>query len=228
MGVDVLDLRRIKELLLRGYPIMIHDSSGREDEVDMVIYAPAVGAEHISLLRTVAGGLICYVMPLSIGRELGLKYMDEILRECGFTELTKRRLGYGDPPNFSLWVNHVGAKTGIRDEDRALTIRELDRVVELVIKGDVASARRKFYSEFISPGHVPILLGRGLKVRRGHTELSIALAELVGLRPSLVIAEMLSDYGAMSVDEARNVANYLGTLVLEGEEIIRTYEGLNQ
>ncbi len=208
-------------MLANGYPVMIHDSRGREDEVDMIIYAPTIESRHINLLRTVAGGLICYVMPLSIGRELGLKYMDEILNEVGFNELTKRRLSYGDPPNFSLWVNHVGAKTGIRDEDRALTIRKLDEVVKLVIEGRVADGRRKFYSEFISPGHVPILLGRGLEVRRGHTELSIALAELVGLRPSLVIAEMLGDEGALSVEEAKEIADYLGTVVIEGNEIIK-------
>ncbi len=216
-----MELSKIRELLANGYPVMIHDSSGREDEVDMVIYAPTIESRHINLLRTVAGGLICYVMPLSIGRELGLKYMDEILNEVGFNELTKRRLSYGDPPNFSLWVNHVSAKTGIRDEDRALTIRKLDEVVKLVIEGKVSDGRRKFYSEFISPGHVPILLGRGLKVRRGHTELSIALAELVGLRPSLVIAEMLGDGGALSVEEAKEIADYLGTLVIEGDEIIK-------
>ncbi len=208
-------------MLANGYPVMIHDSRGREDEVDMIIYAPTIESRHINLLRTVAGGLICYVMPLSIGRELGLKYMDEILNEVGFNELTKRRLSYGDPPNFSLWVNHVGAKTGIRDEDRALTIRKLDEVAKLVIEGRVADGRRKFYSEFISPGHVPILLGRGLEVRRGHTELSIALAELVGLRPSLVIAEMLGDEGALSVEEAKEIADYLGTVVIEGNEIIK-------
>ncbi len=208
-------------MLANGYPVMIHDSRGREDEVDMIIYAPTIESRHINLLRTVAGGLICYVMPLSIGRELGLKYMDEILNEVGFNELTKRRLSYGDPPNFSLWVNHVGAKTGIRDEDRALTIRKLDEVAKLVIEGRVADGRRKFYSEFISPGHVPILLGRGLEIRRGHTELSIALAELVGLRPSLVIAEMLGDEGALSVEEAKEIADYLGTVVIEGNEIIK-------
>ena len=208
-------------MLANGYPVMIHDSRGREDEVDMIIYAPTIESRHINLLRTVAGGLICYVMPLSIGRELGLKYMDEILNEVGFNELTKHRLSYGDPPNFSLWVNHIGAKTGIRDEDRALTIRKLDEVVKLVIEGRVADGRRKFYSEFISPGHVPILLGRGLEIRRGHTELSIALAELVGLRPSLVIAEMLGDEGALSVEEAKEIADYLGTVVIEGNEIIK-------
>ena len=211
-------------LLKEGKAVMVHDSSSRENEVDMVYYAPAVEASSITQLRALAGGLICYSMPLKIGNILGLKYMSDILFKAGYKELTNKVLGYGDPPNFSLWVNHKDVVTGIRDADRARTIRELDNVVTLAIKGKVENARRKFYTDFIAPGHVPILLGRGLRVRRGHTELSLALVELNGLKPSTVIAEMLDEGGALPVGKAQKIAGRLGTVLIRGEEILETWE----
>ncbi len=220
MGSDVLDLWKIRKILEEGKPILIHDAGDRENEVDMVYFAGVISREDIAAMRKFAGGLICYSMPREIGRALGLKYMDELLREAGYEELTNKVLGYGDPPNFSLWVNHKDVVTGIRDSDRAKTIRELDNVVELVISGNVEEGRRKFYEEFLAPGHVPVLLGRDLRERRGHTELSLALMELAGLRPSSVIVEMLSQEGALSVKDALEVAKKLGTLLLRGDEIL--------
>jgi len=211
------------KLLRVGKPVLIHDSGSRENEVDMVFYAPKINASSITLLRKLAGGLICYSMPLKVGNLLGLKYMSDILGITGYMELTNKVLGYGDPPNFSLWVNHKDVITGIRDADRAKTIKELDEVVRLIIDGEIREARKKFYSNFVAPGHVPILLGRGLEVRRGHTELSLALMELNGLRPSSVIAEMLDEEGALSVEKAKDIAEKLGTVLLEGEEIIYSW-----
>ncbi|MCD6428356.1 MAG: 3,4-dihydroxy-2-butanone-4-phosphate synthase [Desulfurococcales archaeon] len=218
---------RALKLLSSGKPVFIHDSSSREDEVDMVYHASFIDFRKIALLRRLAGGLICFSMPKNVGEVLGLRYMSDILREVGYIELTGRTLSYGDPPNFSLWVNHRNALTGIRDTDRALTIRELDNVVKLVVDGMVSEARRKFINEFVAPGHVPILLGRGLKARRGHTELSLALAELAGLRPSMVITEVLDEGGAMSVSKVRELASKLGTVVIEGDEIISEWEEKN-
>jgi len=210
-----------------GKPVFIHDSSSREDEVDMVYHAGFIDYEKVALLRRLAGGLICFSIPKSVGEVLGLRYMSDILTEVGYGELTRKRLKYGDPPNFSLWVNHYSAITGIRDRDRALTIRELDNVVELVIEGRIDEAKRKFFNEFTAPGHIPILLGRGLNVRRGHTELSLALAELAGLRPSVVIAEVLDEGDAMPVSKVREVAGKIGTVVIEGDEIISEWEKRN-
>jgi len=217
-------LRRVGKLLRMGVPVFIHDSESRENEVDMIFYAPMVTAGSVAAMRRDAGGLICYAMPREVGEQLGLRYMDEILRDVGYGPIAGRVLRYGDPPNFSLWVNHVGVATGIRDEDRALTIRELDRVASLVLGGRVGDAREAFYREFTSPGHVPILLGRGLSRRRGHTELSLALAELAGLRPSVVVAEVLSDGGAMSVSDAERLARVYGSILIEGDEIVSMWD----
>lgn len=214
-------LEKAIELLRAGTPVFIYDSESRESEADMVFFAGAVNTYSITLSRKFAGGLTCYVTSKEVGSLLGLQYLEEAFRLLGYEELTRKRLGYGDPPNFSLWVNHVSVKTGIRDSDKAKTIRELDEVVRLITEErNTSLAVKKFYSEFVAPGHVPILLGRDLNVRRGHTELSLALAKLSGLRPSLIITEVLNDGEAATYDEVKKLAEKFSTVVVRGDEII--------
>lgn len=218
-------VRKAITLLGEGKPVFIYDGDEREGEVDMVYYAALITPGKVTNLRTVAGGLICYAMPAKIGGLIGLRYMDEILRDAGYAGIAGRPLSYGDPPNFSLWVNHRGVRTGIRDGDRAVTIKALDEVVRTAIEVGGKEARAMFFKEFVSPGHVPILLGRGLERRRGHTELSLALAELGGLRPSVVMAEMLYGPGAMPPAIAEEVARRFGSVLVRGEEIIKAVKG---
>ena len=214
-------LARALKLFASGSPIMIFDSEDREGEIDLVFYAGSISPEKIRMLRTMAGGLICYATSNSVRKVLGLPFMNELLeRYNGLAELARKRLGYGDPPAFTIWVNHMSVKTGIRDVDRAVTVRNLHRVTELALKG--GDARSVFYSEFMAPGHVPLLASRGLKRRRGHTEMATALARLAGLLPSVVFAEMLSGDGVLSVEEARRISSERKIPLLFGGDIIET------
>ncbi|MEM0173991.1 MAG: 3,4-dihydroxy-2-butanone-4-phosphate synthase, partial [Sulfolobaceae archaeon] len=137
----------------------------------------------------------------------------------GYSELVKRT-PYGDEPAFSIWVNHISTKTGISDYDRAKTIRELHNVITL-IKVNQEEAKKKFYQEFYSPGHVPILISRGINKRKGHTELVSTLAELLGLERSMVIAEMLDVGKSLSKEDALKFARSEGLLFIEGKEILK-------
>ncbi|GAB6946346.1 3,4-dihydroxy-2-butanone-4-phosphate synthase [Vulcanisaeta sp. JCM 16161] len=212
-------IEKALELLRRGKIIFIHDSDERENEVDAVIRADYVTPSVITWMRKNAGGLICFVTEDSIGRQLGLDFMSDVLRKVGFNGLVKRP-GYGDDPAFSIYVNHVKTATGIRDRDRALTITRLADVVKMIGEGRVMEARKVFYEEFYAPGHVPILLGR-IGRRFGHTELSLMLSRMAGVPPALVIVEMLSDDGgALSKDIVGKIANELGTALISGSEII--------
>ena len=47
------------ESLKRGEFVLLHDSNGRENEVDMVVAAEFVTPEHIARMRQHAGGLLC-------------------------------------------------------------------------------------------------------------------------------------------------------------------------
>ncbi|MFP3492486.1 MAG: 3,4-dihydroxy-2-butanone-4-phosphate synthase [Vulcanisaeta sp.] len=207
-------------------PVLIYDSGSRESEVDLVYHASSVTSDVIYTLRTRAGGLICFATRWSIASGLGLVWGDELIASVPeLRPLAMRRLGYGDRPAFTIWVNHMSVRTGISDEDRAKTVRELYNVVSIYLSGDREGARRKFREEFQAPGHVPILASRGLKARRGHTELSIALASLAGLEPAVVFAEML-DYGrSLSLEKARDLSKGWGVPLVSGDEIIEACRG---
>ncbi|ALL02046.1 3,4-dihydroxy-2-butanone 4-phosphate synthase [Pyrodictium delaneyi] len=222
-------LEKAIEAFRRGIPVLIYDEAGRENEIDYVIHASMVTTERIYEMRTLAGGLICYAMPQPAGRIVGLRYGYEIISTIPeLAPLASKTLGYGDKPAFSLWVNSIRVKTGIRDSDRATTIRELDKVLTMIIHGNTREARNYFQSNFVAPGHVPILLGRRLNERKGHTELSLHLAILAGMTPSTVIVEMLSKGDALSIEDARRVSREKGYPLIEGNEIIDRVEKLGE
>ncbi len=212
--------------LLEGRPVMVYDSGSREGEVDLVYPAWSVTWREIRALRVEAGGLICFATKYSLLRPLGVRWASEIASLVEeLRPLASKRLGYGDPPAFTIWVNHVSVRTGISDEDRATTIRALDRVVAAATEGRLDEAKRMLSEEFMTPGHVPILASRGLAYRRGHTELAISLTALAGLRPSVVLAEMLGDRWSLSLEEARVYSEKRGIPLVDGQEIVEVCSG---
>jgi 3,4-dihydroxy 2-butanone 4-phosphate synthase len=208
------------EALRRGRPVLIFDDERRESEVDMVFHASFATPEVVYTLRTVAGGLICFATEGRVASELGIPWGDELIaRVEQLRPLALRLPRYGDRTAFTIWVNHVSVRTGISDEDRSRTLLELDRVVSLLVGGHREEAVSKFRSEFQAPGHVPILATRG-PGRRGHTELSIALARIAGLTPSIVLAEMLDRGGSLPLDKAARIAEEKGWPLVKGSHIL--------
>ncbi len=210
--------------LQRGDPVMIFDGKGREEEVDLVFHASRVTWKEVYLLRTMAGGLICYATRYDLLAKLDVPFLHEALAKIpSLAPLASRRLSYGDPPAFVLWVNHRSVRTGISDRDRAKTIKALHRLT-LILAQDPVEARSFFRDEFIVPGHVALLGSRGLDKRRGHTELSIALAEMAGLEPSVVFAEMLGAHGdSLSLEEAEKLSRLTGIPLVTGDEVIEAW-----
>lgn len=197
-----------------GRLVMIYDGDDREAEVDFVIRADAVTPTTIRWLRQNAGGLLCFVTTREVGEILGLEFLSSYYKRRGFLATAP----YGDEPAFMGYVNHVKTKTGIRDVDKALTIRELAKVVQLAQR-DPEEAREAFKANFYMPGHVPILGGR-LGELWGHTELSLILAKAAGVPPAVVIVEVLGDHTeAMPVEEAREYSKTLGVPLVTGTEI---------
>lgn len=209
-----MDVEGAIEALRSGGLVMIYDGDDREGEVDLVMRADAATPSRIRWLRLNAGGLLCFVTTEEIGRALGLEYLSEYFSRRGLSNLPR----YGDEPAFMGYVNHKKTATGVRDSDKALTVRELAKVVELALK-DVEAARREFAENFYAPGHVP-LLGARLGRRWGHTELSTVLARLAGIPPALVIVEILgASTEAMPLAEAEELAEGLGVPLVAGEEL---------
>ncbi|MGC9117797.1 MAG: 3,4-dihydroxy-2-butanone-4-phosphate synthase [Thermoproteus sp.] len=209
-----MTLEKAIEALRTGRPVLIYDGDYREAEADFVVRADAVTPGLVRWLRQNAGGLLCFVTTEEIGRALGLEFLSEYYRKMGLSVLPR----YGDEPAFMGYVNHKKTKTGVRDSDKALTIRELARVVEMALS-DPDRAKKTFVDEFYGPGHVPVL-GARIGRRWGHTELSAILAKAAGLPPALAIIEVLGpSVDAMPYEEVEELAKSLGVPLLRGEEL---------
>ncbi len=209
--------------LKRGEFVLLHDSAGRENEIDMVAAAEFVTPEHVARMRQHGGGLICISIDNSFGQNLGIKYMHDILSNSdSFDSKSKEMImglaPYGDHSTFSITINHYQTYTGITDRDRALTIREMANLFRIENK------RNKFVSSFKTPGHVPLLIGsRGLLAsRQGHTEMSIYLAQLAELVPVTAICEMMDaeTYSALSFEKAQHYAKQNAIPFIDGKELI--------
>ena len=221
-----MSVERAIQALRRGEIVLIFDGEGREEETDLVVASQFVTPEHIRRMRKDGGGLICTAVHPAIARELGLPFLSEVLSSAAerfpvLRSLEANDIPYDERSSFSITINHRRTFTGVTDSDRALTIRELARLAQL--NGE---KRALFGRNFRSPGHVILLrAAEGLvRSRRGHTELSVALAEMAGLTPMATICEMMGDDGgALSKREARRYAEKHGLVFLEGEEIVRAY-----
>ena len=204
-----------------GKPILVHDFDDREDEVDMVYSAGEMKHGKVARLRNDAGGLVCVAVHPDAARPLGLGYLEDALAEAGDERLVDAELDYDTRSSFSTWVNHRSTRTGITDNDRAKTIRRVSDAVETVLAGGAFD----FPSEFRAPGHVAVLRAHDdlLDGRRGHTEMSVALAEEAGTVPATVVCEMLDDETgeAATLEDAQRYADENDLVLLRGEELAK-------
>ena len=206
--------------LKRGEFVLIFDSEGRENEIDMAVAAEFITPEHIARMRQHAGGLLCIAIDNNFANSLGLTYMHEILEKSGILnkEIIMGLAPYGDHPTFSISINHYQTYTGITDQDRSLTIREMASLHK------VENPKKKFISSFKTPGHIPLLIAsKGLlNTRQGHTEMSVYLSQIAGLTPVSVICEMMDaeTYTALSIDKAEKYAKQNGIPLIDGKELL--------
>ena len=135
-----MSLESALQSLKRGEFILLFDSAGRENEIDMVVAAEFVTPEHIARMRQHAGGLLCIAIDNNFANSLDLKYMHELLAKSDISnkEMIMGLAPYGDHPTFSISVNHYQTYTGITDKDRSLTIREMANIF------NVENKKKKF------------------------------------------------------------------------------------
>jgi 3,4-dihydroxy 2-butanone 4-phosphate synthase/GTP cyclohydrolase II len=163
------------EELKSGRMIILADDENRENEGDLVMAAEWVTPEAINFMATHGRGLICLAMSQEQADRLQLPLMVSNTNSKFKT-------------NFTVSIEAAeGVTTGISAFDRAHTIR-------------TAIADNAKPADIHTPGHVFPLVGRegGLLVRAGHTEASIDLARLAGLKPAGVICEIMNDDGTMA------------------------------
>jgi 3,4-dihydroxy 2-butanone 4-phosphate synthase len=202
--------------LRAGKRVVIYDGDGREGEADLAFHASFAGPKMIETMRKDAGGLICVAIDAESAGRLELPFYTDVLSasklpvcamECTMT-------AYGDKPAFAIQVNHRNVYTGITDDDRALTIRSLAELMGL----KPADMKERFFRDFYSPGHVFLLIGRGIENRRGHTELSLELARRANMSGAVALCEMLGSGKALSKSGAMEYAEKNGLPFLEGSD----------
>jgi 3,4-dihydroxy 2-butanone 4-phosphate synthase/GTP cyclohydrolase II len=162
--------------LRAGRMIVLVDDEFRENEGDLVIAAEKVTPEAINFMSRNACGLICLAMSEEICTRLHLEPMPGHNVDPQATPFT--------PPLDA----RIGITTGTSAADRA-------RTVQVVIAPETTPS-----DLIIGKGHVYGLRARdgGVLVRAGHTEGSVDLARLAGLKEAAVICEIMNDDGTMA------------------------------
>jgi 3,4-dihydroxy 2-butanone 4-phosphate synthase/GTP cyclohydrolase II len=171
-------MSRLSEALERlkaGGMIIVVDDIDRENEGDLVMAAEHVDAAAIAFMAKEGSGLICLSLEAQAVERLNLAPM-----------VADNRTRRGTAFTVSIEAA-VGIDTGISAHDRAMTIA-------------ASTAPDATAADLVSPGHVFPLRAApgGVLVRRGHTEASIDLVTLAGLRPAAVICEIMNPDGAMA------------------------------
>ena len=179
-----------------GNPVMIFDSSFREQETDLLWPASAATPSIMRRLRKDCGGLLFLAIGNEVGELFGLPWLQDLhshptLVEDNpiLSELITDDLKYDSKSAFTLSLNHRDTFTGITDKDRSLTTRRFGELTNEVFSNRVneSEARKALGKEFRTPGHIPLCRESpgGLKSRQGHTELAVLWPALLAFPPVL-------------------------------------------
>jgi 3,4-dihydroxy 2-butanone 4-phosphate synthase/GTP cyclohydrolase II len=181
----------------RGEMIIVVDDENRENEGDLMMLAEAATEKTVGFMVRHTTGILCVAMQEKRARELRLPLMVEENQDSKQTAFT-----------VSVDVKK-NLTTGVSAKERANT------VVALASNDSVST-------DFIRPGHVfPLIaVDGGLKVRRGHTEAGIALAQLVGAEPLCLLSEIVNEDGSMARGQSlKDFAATHGLLTISIEEL---------
>ena len=182
-----------------GKPIIVIDSEDRENEGDLVVASELVTPDTINFMAKEGRGLICVSITSERSKELDLEPMD-------------RRNSSLHETNFTISVDaKQNTTTGISAFDRSKTI------LALINDGTQSS-------DLARPGHIFPIVGKdgGVLRRAGHTEASIDLAMMAGLRPSGVICEIMADDGTMARgDELQKFSEKHNLKIISISDLIR-------
>jgi len=160
----------------RGKIIIVVDDEDRENEGDFVTAAENITTETVNFMATHGRGLICAPLTEERCQELELDLMvgkNTSLHDTAFT-VSVDLLGHG-------------TTTGVSADDRAKTIRSL-----------VNSNTRP--EDLGRPGHIFPLKAKskGVLRRTGHTEATVDLTKLAGLKPGGALVEIMNEDGSMA------------------------------
>ena len=161
------------EELKRGKIILVTDDEDRENEGDFICAAEFATTENLNFMATYGKGLICMPMSKEICERLKLPQMVADNTDNHETA-------------FTVSIDYAGTTTGISAEERGMTARHC-------ISEDAKP------EDFRRPGHMFPLLAKknGVLERDGHTEATVDLMRLAGLKECGLCCEIMREDGTM-------------------------------
>lgn len=161
------------EELKQGKIILVSDDPTRENEGDMICAAEFATQENLNFIASYAKGLICTPMSNEIASRLNFYPM--VLENTDNHETA-----------FTVSVDHKSTTTGISAKERSIT----------AIACTDENAKP---DDFRRPGHMFPLVAKkgGVLVRNGHTEATVDLCRLAGLKQCGICCEIMEDDGTM-------------------------------
>lgn len=162
-------IKDIKE----GKVILVIDDPDRENEGDLVCAAEFATTENVNFMASYAKGLICMPMEEELCEKLDLEQMVKVNTDNHCTA-------------FTVSIDHVSTTTGISAVERGITAR--------AIVDDNAKPE-----DFRRPGHMFPLKAKkaGVLERTGHTEATVDIVKLAGLKPCGLCCEIMREDGTM-------------------------------
>ena len=159
--------------LKNGKIILVTDDEGRENEGDFICSAEFATPENINFMASHGKGLIC--MPMSA----------EFCERFQFPQMVSQNTDNHETA-FTVSIDHVDTTTGISAVERSLTAL---KVVDENAKPE----------DFRRPGHMFPLLAKknGVLERNGHTEATVDLMRLAGLKECGICCEIMAEDGTM-------------------------------
>lgn len=158
-----------------GKPILVMDDFDRENEADLIVAAETLTVESMAQMIRDGSGIVCLTLTEELADHLELPPMvphNSSQFRTAFTITIEAA---------------IGVTTGVSAQDRTTTIHA-------AIKDGAMP------TDLNRPGHVFPLRGKngGVLTRRGHTEASIDLARLAGLKAAGVLCEVTNPDGSMA------------------------------
>ena len=156
-----------------GKIIVMTDDPDRENEGDLICAAEFATPANVNFMATFAKGLICMPMSIDMCKSLGLPQMVNDNTDNHATA-------------FTVSIDHIDTTTGISAYERSLTAI---KCVEDGIKPQ----------DFRRPGHMFPLEAKvgGVFERGGHTEGTVDLLKIAGLREVGLCCEIMREDGEM-------------------------------
>ena len=161
------------EDLRQGKLILVTDDPDRENEGDLICAAEFATTENVNFMATHGKGLIC--MPMS----------EEYVQKLRFPQMVKYNTDNHETA-FTVSIDHVSTTTGISAAERSVT------ALKCVEEGSRPE-------DFRRPGHMFPLLAKknGVLEREGHTEATVDLCRLAGLKACGLCCEVMREDGTM-------------------------------